>query len=306
MINPFEKLRLALFNIMTGLGRRGMLRCIPDGPYLRIQYWLKLGRVLHLKQPKLYNEKLQWIKLHDRRPEYVTYADKLAVRDHVTSTIGAQYLIPLIAQYDRISDIDWDALPPSFAIKCTHGSGSNILCTDKTKLDTKAAEAKLEHWMGRNWYWMSREWPYLHIKPRIMAEAFLGANDGTVPFDYKIMCFEGEPTYIIVDADRYTNHTRNYYDVNWRKQEMFNRHPNIPYPIDRPAQLEEMLALAQKLSAGIHHVRIDFYIVANKIYFGEMTFFHGYGMEVFRPRTFEQHMGNLIQLPTASSKGQPI
>ncbi len=291
-------IRTFLFNAMTSLGRRERLRWLPDGPYLRVQYFLKLGRALHLKRPTLYNEKLQWIKLHDRNPAYVTYADKLAVRDHVQKEAGEQYLIPLIAEYERASAIDWAALPDRFAIKCTHGSGSNILCTDKEKLDIDAATKKLDGWMKRNWFWMSREWPYLGIVPRIMVEAFLGAEDGTVPFDYKIMCFEGEPTYIIVDADRYTAHTRNFYDTDWRKQEMFNRHPNIPYDVPRPAQLSEMVDVARKLSQGIHHVRVDFYIVAGRVYFGEMTFFHGYGMEVFRPRAFELGMGERIKLPT--------
>ncbi len=297
-MNPLSRFRTFLFNGMTAMGRRGRLRWIPDGPYLRLQYCFKLGRVLHLKRPRLYNEKLQWIKLHDRNPDYIRYADKLAVREHVRENAGEQYLIPLIARYDTVSDIDWTALPNRFAIKCTHGSGSNILCTDKEKLDTADASAKLCRWMHHNWYWLSREWPYLNIKPRIIVEQFLGAEDGTVPFDYKIMCFEGEPTYIIVDADRYTAHTRNFYDTDWIKQPMFNRHPNIPYDIPRPAQLGEMLEVARKLSCGIHHVRVDFYLVSGKVYFGEMTFFHGYGMEVFSPREFELGMGDRIKLDT--------
>ena len=291
-------MRMFLFNAMTALGRKGRLRWLPDALYLRLQYFLKLGRWLHLKKPRLYNEKLQWIKLHDRNPDAVRFADKLAVRDYVKETAGEQYLIPLIASYDSVGDIDWDSLPDRFAVKCTHGSGSNILCADKRKLDIEASKAKLNGWMARNWYWLSREWPYLEIKPRIMVEAFLGTDDGTVPFDYKIMCFEGEPTYIIVDADRYTEHTRNFYDKNWVKQDMFNRHPNIPYDIERPDQLAEMIEVARKLSQGIHHVRVDFYIVSGKVYFGEMTFFHGYGMEVFKPTEFERHMGDLIKLPT--------
>ena len=291
-------MRTFLFNAMTAMGRRGRLRFLPDAPYLRLQYFLKLGRILHIKRPKLYNEKLQWIKLHDRRPEYTQYADKLAVRNHVAKSVGEDYLIPLIAQYGSIAQIDWDALPDRFVLKCTHGSGSNIICADKSALNVDEAKGKLRGWMKRNWFWLSREWPYLDIKPRIIAEQFLGDDQGNVPFDYKIMCFEGEPTYIVVDADRYTAHTRNYYDVNWVKQPMENRHKNIPYDIPRPAHLAEMLSIARRLSAGIHHVRVDLYLVGTRIYFGEMTFFHGYGMEVFSPKEFELGMGARIKLPT--------
>ncbi|MDL2205578.1 glycosyl transferase [Eubacteriales bacterium OttesenSCG-928-N13] len=293
-----ERLRLRLYEIMCGMARRGWLGWMPSGLFLRLQYFLKLGRVLHLKRPQLYNEKLQWIKLHDHKPEYITYVDKLAVRDYVRAQIGEQHLIPLIASYDSVDEIDWDALPDRFVIKCTHGSSSNIIVTDKSKLNIERAQAKLRAWMKRNWYPQGREWPYLHVKPRIIVEQFIGAEDGTVPFDYKFMCFEGEPTYVIVDADRYTKHTRNFYDPNWVKQDMFNRHPNIPYDVPRPPKLDEMLQIAKALCQGIHHIRIDLYLVGDTIYFGEMTFFHGGGVEVFRPRSFEQHMGDLIQLPT--------
>lgn len=297
MQNPFVKFRLFLFDVMLHFAREGRLRFIPDAPFLRVQYFLKLGRVLHLKRPKLYNEKLQWIKLHDRRSEYSVYADKLAVRDYVRERAGARYLIPEIARYERVDQIDWDALPDRFVIKCTHGSSSNIIVTDKAQLDIEAAKLKLSNWMRRNWFDLSREWPYKNIRPRIIVEQFIGADDGTVPFDYKVMCFEGEPTYIVVDADRYSGHKRNFYDGNWVKQDMFNRHPNIDRPVERPAQLDEMLTVARALCQGLHHIRIDLYAVQDRVYFGEMTFFHGYGMEVYRPKSFERHMGDLIQLP---------
>lgn len=290
-------LRLWLFQKMSGLSRRGLLNFVPDALFLRLQYYLKLGRRLNLAQPSLYNEKLQWLKLHDHRPEYCTYVDKLAVRDYVAAKAGEKYLIPLIAACERVDQIDWDALPQRFVIKCTHGSSSNIICADKSQLDVAAAKSKLEGWMQRNWFWLSREWPYKNVRPRIIVEKFMGGADGSVPYDYKLMCFDGEPRYIVVDADRYTGHTRNYYDTSWVKQPMRNRHPNCAHEIPRPPQLEEMLDVARKLSQGIPHVRIDLYVVDGAVYFGEMTFFHGFGMEVFEPRAFEQHMGDLISLP---------
>lgn len=292
-----EKLRTFLFNGMARLARDGRLGFIPDGPFLRLQYYLKLGRVLHLKHPVLYNEKLQYIKLYDRDPRYSEYADKLAVRDFVSERAGDKYLIPMIARYDSADEIDWDRLPDRFVLKCTHGSGSNIICADKSKLDISDSRRKLDRWMSMNWFNTSREWPYKNIEPRIIVEEYLEGPNGAVPFDYKIMCFEGEPTYIIVDADRYSKHTRSFYDVNWIRQDMFNRHPGIPYEIERPEKLSEMLELARLLSRGLHHVRVDMYVVGGAIYFGEMTFFHGYGMEVYRPLEFERHMGDLINFP---------
>lgn len=300
-----EKLRLKCFEWMLRLGRKGYLNFIPDRPYLKIQYWLKLGRALNLAHPALYNEKLQWIKLYDRNPLYTRMADKLAVRDYVKERGCGEYLIPLVASYDRPEQIDWDSLPDRFVVKCTHGSSSNILVTDKSKLDRAGAIRKLNGWMRRNWFWLSREWPYKHIAPRILIEAFIGDEDGKAPYDYKILCFDGEPAYVIVDADRYDGHTRNFYSPDWVKQDLFNRHPNIPREIPRPEHLSEMLEVARKLSKGIPHVRVDLYEVSGRVYFGETTFFHGYGMEVFRPREFEKHLGDLIPLPPKSGAGKP-
>jgi hypothetical protein len=300
-MSGLEKLRLRCFDLMTGLGRRGYLNFIPDRPYLKVQYYLKLGRRLNLRRPELYNEKLQWIKLYDRKPLYSRLADKLAVREYVGEKGCGGYLIPQIAACDAPGEINWDALPDRFVIKCTHGSSSNIICADKSRLDRAKAIAKLEGWMNRSWYWMSREWPYKDIPPRILIEEFIGDEAGNAPYDYKFLCFDGEPAYVIVDADRYTRHTRTLYSPDWVRQDVFNRHPNIPREIPRPKNLDVMLDTARKLSGGIPHVRVDLYETAGRVYFGEMTFFHGYGMEVFRPRSFEQRLGSLIPLPGAQS-----
>lgn len=294
-----EKLRLQCFDLTLKLSRKGYLNFVPDRAFLKLQYRLKLGRKLNLDHPTLYNEKLQWIKLYDRNPLYTRMADKLAVRDYVAEKGCGQYLIPLLFSCDRPEAIDWDALPDRFVIKCTHGSSSNILVTDKSMPDRAAAVGKLERWMKRNWFWLSREWPYKDIVPRILIEAFIGDENGKAPYDYKFLCFDGEPAYVIVDADRYDGHTRSYYSPDWVKQDMFNRHPNIPREIERPQHLDEMLEIARKLSRGIPHVRVDLYEANGRVYFGETTFFHGYGMEVFRPREFEAHLGDLIPLPGA-------
>lgn len=292
----FWKLRVFCFNKLMALCRRQWLNFIPDKPLLRAQFYLKLGRRLDLKHPRLYNDKLQWIKLYDRDPRYRTFVDKVAVRDYVAETAGEKYLIPEVARFETWRDIDWASLPDRFALKLAHGSGCNVLCRDKDALDIPAAQKKLERWAKLDWFWPSREWPYLGVKPRVLVEAFLEGENGDVPRDYKILCFAGVPRYVIVDVDRYTRHTRNFYDVNWVRQDMFNRHPGYEGEVPRPENLEEMLEVAAKLSKGVPHIRIDLYNVKGRVYFGEMTFFHGYGMEVFRPRAFEEHLGDLTPL----------
>jgi hypothetical protein len=292
-----KKIRAFLFRLMLRLSRHELLRWMPDAAYLKIQYYLKLGERLNLAAPKLYNEKLQWLKLFDRDERYCALVDKLDARDFVARTIGEAYLIPALGRVDSVEQIDWAALPNRFVLKCTHGSGCNIICRDKSSLDIAWAKAKVRGYMRRNWFGLSREWPYKNLKPRILIEAFLESDTGDVPPDYKIMCFGGEPHYIVVDVDRYKGHKRNYYDTDWKKVPVENRHPNYDGDIPRPQKLSEMLAIAKKLSRDLPHVRVDLYAIGDKIYFGELTFFHGYGMEVFIPRAFERHMGDLLALP---------
>ena len=146
---------------------------IPDIPFLKLQYRYHLGQKLNLKNPKTFNEKIQWLKLYDKKPEYTTYVDKYAVREHIKEIIGEEYLIPLIGVYDSVDDIDWDRLPNKFVLKCTHGSSCNIICEDKSELDIETANRKLTKWMNRNWYWYGREWPYKNMKPRILCEEYL-------------------------------------------------------------------------------------------------------------------------------------
>lgn len=296
MVSEMERLRQWLLTQMMRAARRGLLRFVPDALYLKIQYYLKLGERLNLKRPVLYNEKLQWIKLYDREARYATFVDKIDVRTFVSGVIGDTYLIPAIQMADRAEDIDWASLPNRFVLKCTHGSSCNIICRDKTALDIDAAMGDIRAYMRRNWFDTSREWPYKDVKPRILIEEFLESGTGDVPLDYKIMCFHGKPYYIIVDVDRYQGHKRNYYDPDWNLVPIFNRHPNYDGDIPRPEKLDEMLKIAEKLSKGLRHIRIDLYAILGKVYFGEMTFFHGYGMEVFRPRDFERHMGDLIEI----------
>lgn len=279
------------------LGDKGFFNWLPDRPYLKLVYWGETGRKLDLKNPETYNEKLQWIKLYDRKPEYVIYVDKFAVRDYIKQTIGDGYLIPLIGVYNTVDEIPWDNLPNKFVLKCTHGSGSNIICRDKQQLDIEESKRKLKRWMKKNWFWFGREWSYKDTEPRMICEKYLVDESGTELKDYKIFCFDGRPKLIQVDFGRFTDHKRNLYSTEWQFIDGIIKYPNQPsFNIKKPRKLDDMLRCASILSKNIPHVRIDFYSINEQIYFGEMTLYHGSGYEKFKPEGLGILMGSWINL----------
>ncbi len=279
--------------LIRALGGRGFFNWLPDRPYLKLVYWGETGKKLNLEKPLTYNEKLQWLKLNDRKPEYINFVDKHEVRSYVKEKIGEQYLIPLVGVYDSVENIDWSELPKQFVLKCTHGSNSNIICSDKEKLDIEKAKAKLKRWMKRNWYWFGREWPYKYIKPRIICEKYLGDNI----IDYKFMCFHGEPKIIQVHCGRYGDHTLDFYDTSWNKTEIRRNMKTSDYLIPKPKLFDDMLSIAKKLSENEIHVRIDLYEVDRKVYFGEKTFYSASGFEPFAKDEYDEYLGSFIKLP---------
>jgi len=295
-----------IFNrFIMKMDRLNWLDWMSDEAYLKLMYRLQMGSRLDLVNPITYNEKLQWLKLHDRRPEYIIYADKLAVRDFYEQTIGADYLIPLIGAYDGVEEIPWEELPDQFVLKCTHGSGTNIICADKSRLDIEASQQQLQRWLRTNYFWHGREWPYRCVNPRIICEQFMVDESGIELKDYKVFCFNGEPKMVEVDFGRFTDHKRNLYDTRWNFLTAAIRYPNDPSVIiDRPTHLEEMLELARVLSAGYPHIRVDFYFTGERIYIGEMTLYHASGWGRFDPPVFGIEMGGWIELP--SEKGKPV
>ncbi|MFR3559788.1 MAG: ATP-grasp fold amidoligase family protein [Paraclostridium sordellii] len=283
-------------SIFIVLAKYNLFNFIPDKPYLKILYRLEMGEKLNLENPKGYNEKLQWIKLYDRKNEYKTYVDKYEVRRYVEGKVGRKYLIPILGKYESTKEIDWDNLPNEFVLKCTHGSGSNVICTDKTKLNFKMYEKKINKWMKRNWYYFGREWPYKELHPSIICEKFIG-NKSKVPEDYKIMCFGGEPKLIQVHRGRYSEYTQDFYDIYWNKMDFNNvGYKGSKYEHEKPKQLEEMLDIARKLSEGLRQIRIDLYCVNEQIYFGEMTFFDASGLAKFEPHEYEDIIGSWIKI----------
>lgn len=272
---------------------------IPDDIYLKYLYKKHMGKNLNLKSPQLFNEKLQWLKLYNRKPEYTMMVDKYEVRKYISQNIGEEYLIPLIGVWDNFDEIDFSKLPNQFVLKCTHDSGGVVICKDKNKLDIEETRKKINKHLKTNYYYACREWPYKNIKPKIICEEYMVDESGVELKDYKIFCFSGEAKMIQVDYNRFVEHKRNLYDTEW------NYIPaSIEYPTDskvkinKPEKLETMLELAKVLAKDYPHVRVDFYLINNRVYFGEMTFYHGAGYEKFEPKSLEIKMGKWIKLPS--------
>lgn len=254
--------------------------------------WLGGG----VDNPRTFNEKIQWLKLFHRDPLFPKLADKYAVREIVKKRVGSWILNELYQLYDDPRDIDWDGLPNAFVLKATHGSGMNILVRDKSTLDTSAVTQQLQRWLKTDYSRFGREWVYRDTSRCIIAEAYLLDEKGAVPKDYKGFCFNGLPGYIQVDADRFGNHTRAFYDVQWNQQPFTILHSMASGSISPPQYLEVMLAAAETLSKGMPFVRIDFYALP-RIVFGEMTFFPENGAGPFDPPAWDATLGQMITLP---------
>lgn len=280
---------------------RTIASCLPDKLYLSIKFRTRFGYWMDWKHPKTYSEKLQWMKVFDRHEEFTQMVDKAAAKEYVSKIIGKEFIIPTLAVYKSAEEIDFDKLPSQFVLKCTHDSGGLVICKDKSKLNIDDARKKLRKGLKRTYVVQNREYPYAKVPRQIIAEPYLEDESGFELKDYKIFCFDGIPHHIEVDYGRYIDHKRNIYDTNWNFLEFQN---NIKYPFDinhviaKPQNLELMLSLAKKLSAGLKHVRVDLYNINGKIYFGELTFFHGTGMARFKPKEWDLKLGNLIHLPT--------
>lgn len=275
-------------------------RIIPDEMYLKTAYKLATGHTLHLENPQTFNEKLQWLKLYDRRPEYVTMVDKYRVREYIAETIGEEYLIPLLGVWEKASDIDFDALPDQFVLKCNHDSGSVIICKDKSKLDKRNTIRKLDRALGNSGYWFGREWPYKNVKPCIVAEKYMTDMENSDLLDYKVHSFNGIPKVILVCSQRFTQGglREDFYTPKWEKLDLRRpNHPNTEGKTNPPDELEQMLQLSEKLSKGIPFARTDFYIVNGKLYFGEITLYPAAGFENFSPETWDKIFGDWVCLP---------
>ena len=285
------------------LGHRGFFKWMKDETYLKIAYWCKMDKKLNLENPSTYNEKLQWLKLNDRNPEYTKLVDKYEVRKFIEKIIGNDYLIPLLGVWEDIEEIDFDKLPNQFVLKCTHDSGGLVICKDKTKLDINKAKKKLQKSLKHNYYWGQREWIYKDIKPRIIAEKYMVDESRKELKDYKFFCFDGAVKAMFIATDRGIDTRFDFFDMEFNHMPFMQHYPNANKPIKKPKGFEEMVELAKVLSKGIPHVRVDFYDINGKVYFGEMTFFHFSGWEKFEPFEYDEVFGKWIDLSQLSKEG---
>ncbi|EXJ23304.1 Glycosyltransferase [Alkalibacterium sp. AK22] len=294
MVSNQSVIKKSFRKLVIVLSKTGLLNTLSDKAYLKAYFWAKLGYKLNLKQPVTYNEKLQWLKIHDRKEAYIHQVDKYEVRKLIADELSEDYLVPMIALYDTIEEINWSELPDKFVMKATHGSGSNIICSNKADLNIEDAERQLKWWMKRNWYWFGRAYPYKHIKPRIIVEEYL-EDDIT---DYKFMCFNGEPKLVQVHMGRHGDEKSiDFYDMDWKKTTIGRPHENHGPTIPKPQFFDEMKSIAEQLSADNYHVRIDLYEVNNKVYFGEKTFYSASGFAPFNSIEEDIYLGSLIDLP---------
>lgn len=278
----------------------GVYNHISDAVFLKKIYKAKFGKALNLENPKTFNEKLQWLKLYDRNPAYTMMVDKYEVRKYIAEKLGEEYLIPLLGVWDNPDEIDFDALPDQFVLKCNHNSGLGMcICTDKSKLNIKKVKKDLRKGLKQDYYITGREWPYKNVKPRIVAEEFISDANGELN-DYKLMCFNGKVKCSFVCSDRYTGKGLHvtFFDRDWNLMPFERSYPSVKDGIPKPTQYEKMVELAQVLAKEIPFVRVDFYEVDGKIYFGEMTFYPGGGCEAFQPEKWDEELGNWISLPS--------
>ena len=264
----------------------------PDELYLKMIHRLELGRKLDLKNPKTYNDKLQWLKLYCHRPEFTMMADKVAVKPFVAERIGADYVAPLIGVWDRVEDIEWDRLPQKFVLKTNHDGGNFgvVICKDKDTFDRAKAEKRLKASLRRNTYLLGREWPYKNIPRKVFAEEYIEDQGREELLDYKFYCFDGKVRIVFIASGRQTGKEVciDYYDTD---------HPNAPVPPAKPVHFDLMKSLAENLSEGIPHVRVDFYEANGSVYFSELTFFPYGGWTAFHPEEYDTILGNYLKLP---------
>lgn len=292
-----QKVRAA---IAQNFSNSKLSHLMSDKAYLAYMYKTAFGNKLDIKDPKTFNEKLQWLKLYNRNPEYCKLVDKYDVKQYISDTIGEQYVIPTLGVWEHFEDIDFDVLPNQFVLKCTHDSGSVIICRDKLTFDKAAAEKKITKKLNSNLFWHGREWPYKDLKPRIIAEKYMEDVNNPELNDYKFFCFAGVPKFLYL-SQGLSNHATarvSYVSLEWERMPFgrtdFKEFEELP---QKPVNFDLMVELSQKLSADIPFLRVDFYDINGKLYFGELTFYPGAGFTVLKPEKWDKKIGEWIELP---------
>lgn len=272
-----------------------------DETFIRLKWRVSMDYPLDLEAPRTYNEKLQWLKLHDRRPEYTQLVDKVKVKQWVSERIGEQYIIPTLGVWEHAEDIEFNTLPERFVLKCNHNSGDGMcICRDKRQINYREVVRKLRKALRQNYYWGNREWPYKNVKPLILAEQYMEDEDTQELRDYKFFCFDGEPKAFFIASDRNSKSEEtkfDFFDMDFKHLPITNGHPNSEKILEKPKNFEEMKSIASILSKGIPHVRVDLYSVNGRTFFGEMTFTHWSGFVPFKPHEWDARIGAWVVLP---------
>ena len=287
-----------IYKIIEALNNRNFLKWVPDKIILKCIYREHFNKDLNFKNVNTFNEKLQWLKLNDRKDIYTTMVDKYEVKKYVANIIGEKYIIPTLRIYNSFNEIDFEKLPQKFVIKCTHDSGSTIVCKNKKKFDIQDAKKKINKALKNNYYYGGREWPYKNVAHKILIEKYIIDDRLGELRDYKIFCFNGKVKFFKIDFDRFSHHKANYYD---RELNLLDFGEEV-YPPDAnknimiPKEIYKMFELAEALAKELKFARIDFYFTNEQIYFGEITFYPASGFGKFIPEIWDEKLGKMIEL----------
>lgn len=283
---------------VLAVARRGWLNWMTDESYLKIKYRAAMGEKLSLEAPETFNEKLQWLKLHDRKPEYTMMVDKYKVREYIKDQLGEEYLIPLLGVWDDPDDIDFDTLPNQFVLKCNHNSGLGMcICKDKSKLDIPKVKAELRKGLAQDYYLTGREWPYKDVPRKIICEKYMEDGSGDALQDFKFFCFNGEPKMMYVSRDASCKPYTDFYDMDFCRVQLSMVDPNSELGVNKPENFEQMKKISARLSRNIPFLRVDFYEIKGALYLGELTFFHSSGFGPISPNEWAHKLGSWIKLP---------
>lgn len=292
-------IRRILIHIKWRLDQIGFFDSMNDRTYLKFNYYLRVGKVLNLDNPSTFNEKLQWLKINDRNPNYTRMVDKVSAKEYVKERIGEEYIIPNIGVYDDFNSIDFKELPKRFVIKCTHNSGGVVVVNDKTQINIPELRNNFKRMLKKNFFYNGREWPYKNITPRIIIEENIQDGNSSIQInDYKIMCFNGKARCAFVCSNRNSRSGLcvNFYDMEWNPMPFERHYPRNPIEIRKPLNFDKMVELSEKLAKDIPFVRVDFYEKQGKLYFGELTFYPGGGVEEFTPDSWDYVLGSWLNL----------
>ena len=298
-VNKFITNPKARFVFLNSLG---LYNRMSDEKFLKKAYKVIMNQKLNLDNPQTFNEKLQWLKLYNRKPEYTMMVDKYKVREYVAEQLGEEYLIPLLGVWDDPDEIDFDALPNQFVLKCNHNAGLGMyICNDKSKLDIRQVKKELCKGLKQDYYLTNREWPYKDVPRKIICEKYMieeveSKKGNSELTDYKFFCFNGNPKFMYISHDHATDATTDFFDMEFKRLNMRMKDPNSNIIPPKPALFESLKEIAKKLSAGIPFVRVDMYVINGRIYFGELTFFHNAGFTRVYPKEWEKTLGDWIDL----------